>query len=474
MTDHRTLREALEKVERDLRECADGNVCPQQPRSPEWYSEDRMEALRYGSRSAFITSMLMVRQLREALLAAPAPSFCNCPSPDDYGDIGITSHDCPVHGLAREAPADAPPATPEPLCRCGHARKLHRPNPGRPEPIVVRNFMSITEATLALATDTLSSDLLWEKLEDKDYRESFVAAQLSHGIPHQIRELMDEQGLTQPKLAELGHISQATVSRAIDPQYASLSTKSIVGIAAGLDVAFIGEFVSFSRLIEWFDKLPEWERKSVLTFADDDAKRKREKSEAQAKTAVTLVADTSFVPKDGAMHPREQPSEGRERQTADGTTPRHGCTECGQQFDDVLTLISHVSQHAQPAAEPPAPPAQVLTETELDDTAILVARGNVIGNLNKITFSHEALRAEVARLQEELNAKQEYLDGYREASNESVGQMQEYANELNRKLSAAEAEAQALRERLTAIAEPVVDSPIVRKWPPDETPKETP
>jgi hypothetical protein len=78
----------------------------------------------------------------------------------------------------------------------------------------------------------------------------------------------------------------------------------------------------------------------------------------------------------------------------------------------------------EPAAEPPAPPAQVLTQTELNDTALLVARGKVTGNLNRITFSHEALRAEVIRLQ--ASEKQLTIN--------------------NREL---EAEAQALRELLT-------------------------
>jgi hypothetical protein len=118
-----------------------------------------------------------------------------------------------------------------------------------------------------------------------------------------------------------------------------------------------------------------------------------------------------------------------------------------------------------------------------------------------------ALRAEVARLQEEnrwlkcfdsadLSAHLDAERAQRLAAEAEVARLQEELKRVDDELGAGgicdgaflvgmikgakhriaelEAEAQALRERLTAIAEPVVDSPIVRKWPPDETPKETP
>jgi HSP90 family molecular chaperone len=90
------------------------------------------------------------------------------------------------------------------------------------------------------------------------------------------------------------------------------------------------------------------------------------------------------------------------------------------------------------AAEPPAPPAQALTQEELEGAAFAVSQGRITGHLNRITFSHEALRAEVARLQEELTQRTQERDDSDLAFNT--------ANDIIGKL---EAEAQALRERLT-------------------------
>ena len=112
---------------------------------------------------------------------------------------------------------------------------------------------------------------LWRKLrKSKEYREEFVAAHLKRSIPHQARALMKARGLSQQELARRANLSQGVVSRAVDPNYGNLTLSTIIRIAAGFDVAFIGRFVPFSELARWYSELPEvtW---NIPSFEQEEA-----------------------------------------------------------------------------------------------------------------------------------------------------------------------------------------------------------
>ncbi len=99
---------------------------------------------------------------------------------------------------------------------------------------------------------------LWRKLaKSKKYREEFVAAQVKRGIPFQIRTLLKNSGLSQEEIASRAGITQGVLSRAANPDYGNLTLNTIIRIAAGFDVAFIGKFVPFSELGRWFVGLSE-------------------------------------------------------------------------------------------------------------------------------------------------------------------------------------------------------------------------
>jgi len=89
---------------------------------------------------------------------------------------------------------------------------------------------------------------LWQKLSAKPYREAFVAAHLKRSVPFQIKALRDRRGWSQADLAERAGLTQGVVSRAEDPDYGNLTFNTVIRIAAGFDVAFIGRFVPFSEL----------------------------------------------------------------------------------------------------------------------------------------------------------------------------------------------------------------------------------
>lgn len=111
---------------------------------------------------------------------------------------------------------------------------------------------------------------LWEKLVagGKRYREQFVAAQAKRTIPFQIRALMKKQKLSQQQLAERSGLSQGVISRAANPAYGNLSLNTLIRIAAGFDVAFVGRFVPFSELGRWLDNLND-ESFAVDSFEEE-------------------------------------------------------------------------------------------------------------------------------------------------------------------------------------------------------------
>lgn len=116
---------------------------------------------------------------------------------------------------------------------------------------------------------TLTSQ--WIKLRDKAYREEFVAAQARRAIPYQVRALMKAKKISQQELAERSGLTQGVISRAANPAYGKLTLNTIIRIAAGFDVAFIGRFVPFSKLEDYFDALSESELADVPTFDEEDA-----------------------------------------------------------------------------------------------------------------------------------------------------------------------------------------------------------
>ncbi len=116
---------------------------------------------------------------------------------------------------------------------------------------------------------------LWRRFEDKEYREEFVSAQVKRAIPFQIRAMLKDRDLTQTRFAEESGIEQGVVSRAANPSYGNLSVNTIIRIAAGFDVAFIGKFVPFSELGKWFLDVSEADLGRVPSFAEEVANREK-------------------------------------------------------------------------------------------------------------------------------------------------------------------------------------------------------
>jgi len=116
-------------------------------------------------------------------------------------------------------------------------------------------------------------DSIWKKLgKSKRYREQFVADHAKRAIPHQARAILKARRWSQQKMAEQASLSQGVVSRAVDPSYGNLTLNTIIRLAAGFDVAFIGRFVPFSELATWYATLPE-EKWDIPSFKKEDSQK---------------------------------------------------------------------------------------------------------------------------------------------------------------------------------------------------------
>lgn len=140
---------------------------------------------------------------------------------------------------------------------------------------------------------------VWQKLRSKEYREHFVDAQVKRAVPFQVRSLMKAQRLSQKELAAAAGLTQGVVSRAASPTYGNLTLNTIVRIAAGLDVAFIGRFVPFSELVRYYDELSE-DMGDVPTFEEEDMKL----SESDPTTSTAPAEQTASALREAAVTPQ--------------------------------------------------------------------------------------------------------------------------------------------------------------------------
>lgn len=122
----------------------------------------------------------------------------------------------------------------------------------------------------------------------KEYREEFVSAFLKRYIPFQVRTIRKKRRMSQPELAIASQITQGVISRAEDPNYGNLTFNTVLRIAAGFDLAFVGKFVPFSELLKVIDEMSE-ESLNLPGFVEEcnqeDAAitKKDDKTEAEAE-----------------------------------------------------------------------------------------------------------------------------------------------------------------------------------------------
>lgn len=111
---------------------------------------------------------------------------------------------------------------------------------------------------------------LWQKLSNKKYRAAFARTQFKRLVPLQIQTLRKQRLWSQEFLAEQANLTQGVISRAEDQDYGNLTVNTILSIAEGFDVAFVGRFVPFSELDSWYVSLSQ-ETMHVPSFDEENA-----------------------------------------------------------------------------------------------------------------------------------------------------------------------------------------------------------
>jgi transcriptional regulator with XRE-family HTH domain len=109
----------------------------------------------------------------------------------------------------------------------------------------------------------------WKKVSNREYRAAFATTQFKRLVPLQIQTLRRQRAWSQAELARNANLTQGVISRAEDQDYGNLTINTILTIAEGFDVAFVGRFVPFSELYKWYDNLNA-ETMRVLSFDEEN------------------------------------------------------------------------------------------------------------------------------------------------------------------------------------------------------------
>ena len=115
--------------------------------------------------------------------------------------------------------------------------------------------------------DTIRAQL-WEKMRDKPYRDTFVAAHLSTNIAAQIQTIREQHGWTKKQLAQKAGMAPSRITVMEDPSYEKFTLTTLKRLASAFDVALITRFTPFSDLVDWVAKLSP-EKLETLEFERD-------------------------------------------------------------------------------------------------------------------------------------------------------------------------------------------------------------
>lgn len=136
---------------------------------------------------------------------------------------------------------------------------------------------------------------LREKLQEKPYRDAFVASQIRIALSFQIRALREKRGWTQAQLAEQVGMLQPRISAMERPGGSKFSLETLLRLASAFDVAFVGRFVPFSELLEWAESFsPD----TFMVSSFDDEMGTREKNHRGISGEIPTILKDKAVGKD--------------------------------------------------------------------------------------------------------------------------------------------------------------------------------
>jgi transcriptional regulator with XRE-family HTH domain len=97
------------------------------------------------------------------------------------------------------------------------------------------------------------ASLIKKLRKSKEYREAFIDAEVSVGIPFQIRALREQRNWNQEQLANAAGMKQPRISAMEKAGYGALTLKTLKTLAAAFDVGLVVRFAPFGEMVEWAD-----------------------------------------------------------------------------------------------------------------------------------------------------------------------------------------------------------------------------
>lgn len=136
---------------------------------------------------------------------------------------------------------------------------------------------------------------LWEKLQNKKYREGYAEGQIEIEFPFQIRALRQARKWTHKQLAEHSGISKQRIVELEDTHYDPITWEELYKLSAAFDVALMLKFTSFSELVRHESEFHP-ETFDVTNFSNDSMPTDRE-IQSNDYVAATSFGDNWFEPR---------------------------------------------------------------------------------------------------------------------------------------------------------------------------------
>lgn len=107
-----------------------------------------------------------------------------------------------------------------------------------------------------MSTNRTRRQQIVTSLNEKEYRDAFVASHIRNGLAFQIRAMQQAHGWSQRDLGERVGMKQETISHLQNPHYGKYTLRTLLRLASAFDVALIVKFAPFSELVDWACEVP--------------------------------------------------------------------------------------------------------------------------------------------------------------------------------------------------------------------------
>lgn len=146
---------------------------------------------------------------------------------------------------------------------------------------------------------------LIDSLQDREFREAYVAEHLHQGFAFQVKSTRKGRDLTQAGLAEIAQMKQSRISQIEDPSYEGLTLTTAKRVASALNVALLLRLVPYSKFVDFLTgstsvSMRDWTN-PIPAFTNDPGMRDSETPDSRV-----IFVRTAPIPQHQAALPMHQ------------------------------------------------------------------------------------------------------------------------------------------------------------------------